>query len=125
MKIIVKLHSLVDVITNSSTELFIIDKNKGLDFVRQIVEETYNKYPSEYAHHKPSVVLENPEWYEGSINIETKEAIEFLENRGYKIKAPEVEQEPEAIIISWDRGYMSPSFVKEISTIFNTDVITN
>jgi len=123
MKIIIKIHSLVDVITNSSTELFIIDKNKGLEFVKEIVNSIYDKYPIE--HHRPSVMLENPEWYEGNYNIETEEAIKFLENRGYKIEAPEVQQEPEAIIVSWDRGYMSREFIKEISTIFDVDVITN
>jgi hypothetical protein len=32
----IRLHSFVDIITNSSTELFVIDQNYGLDYVKEI-----------------------------------------------------------------------------------------
>ena len=61
-KFIIPIHSFVDVITNSSTELFIIDKEKGLEMVKEIVEEGLKKYPSEY-NKVPSVHIDNPEYY--------------------------------------------------------------
>lgn len=119
MKFIIKIQSLIDVITNSSSELFIIDKNKGLDFVEEIVNQAIKKYPSKFGD-RPNVTIENPEYYDGSYGcFNVEDAIDKLNKRGYKIIAPESPVEPEAIIISWERGYMSEEFINYISEIFN------
>lgn len=41
---IIDVHSLVDVITNSSTELFILDTNKSVTLVTEILQDMYNVY---------------------------------------------------------------------------------
>jgi hypothetical protein len=38
-KIVIPIHSMVDVITNSSTELFVLDTEKSVEVVREILEE--------------------------------------------------------------------------------------
>ncbi len=48
--------------------------------------------------------------------------IKWLEQRGYKIIAPEKETEPEAIIVSWDMGAMNSEFIKFIEETFDTEV---
>lgn len=45
--LVVKPHSFIDVITNSSTELFVTDKDRSVEFVKELLQEllnTYNKY---------------------------------------------------------------------------------
>lgn len=125
-RFILRLHSVIDVITNSSTELFIIDKEKGLQYVQEIVNEALKKFPPKYGEHIPYVSIENPEYYDGNCGIfDTQEAIKHLESRGYKVTPPDVPQEPEAIIISWERGYMSDGFMKYISEVFDVEPTYN
>ena len=50
--------------------------------------------------------------------------ITCLKNRGYKIEAPKEPQEPKAIIISWERGYMSREFINFIKETFNVELIS-
>ena len=40
--IIINVHSMVDVITNSSTELFVLDTEKSLDGIKDILQEAIN-----------------------------------------------------------------------------------
>ena len=40
--IIINVHSMVDVITNSSTELFVLDTEKSLDWIKDILQEAIN-----------------------------------------------------------------------------------
>jgi len=131
-KFIIPIHSFVDVITNSSTELFIIDKEKGLDMVKKIVEEGLKKFPGAYGtnNNKLHVYLDNPEYYDDSVldgmcSDDLEKIIFELKKRGYKIKAPKIPQEPKAIIISWERGYMSGEFISFIETTFNVKLINN
>jgi len=44
--IVIKIHSFVDVITNSSTELFVADTKKSLKQVKEILKELVNHYNS-------------------------------------------------------------------------------
>ena len=50
--ITIKAHSFIDVITNSSTELFVGDQAKGVEFIKAAMDELLvgydKKYPSEY-----------------------------------------------------------------------------
>ena len=38
MKIVIQIHSFVDVITNSSTELFVLDTDKSVEAVKEILQ---------------------------------------------------------------------------------------
>lgn len=121
----IAVHSVIDVITNSSTELFIIDKEKGhnLEYVQEIVNDTLKKFPPLYEGCLPYVTLENPEYYDGNcVMMNTEDAIKHLESRGYKIEPPEVVHEPEAITISWERGYMRKEFIDYISKLFDAEL---
>lgn len=121
-KFVIPIHSIVDVITNSSTELFIIDKEKGVDFVQEIVNQAYAKYPSKYCS-CPQARIDNPEYYDGSFGCwDIEESIKKLEQRGYKVIAPEVVIDPEVIVISWERGYMQRGFIDIISNAFNVEL---
>lgn len=44
MKLLIKTHSFIDVITNSSTELFICDTSKTLEEVKQIIQDQWNLF---------------------------------------------------------------------------------
>lgn len=39
--LVLRIHSTIDVITNSSTELFVCDKEKSLDAVKKLIEEKW------------------------------------------------------------------------------------
>lgn len=125
-KAIILVHSFVDVITNSSTELFIIDKEKGLETVKETVSEALKKYPMEYpSYGTPDVRLDNPTFYNDMYYNEGEAElfIKFLELKGYKVIPPEKEIEPEAIVISWERGSCSQGFINFIEKTFNAEII--
>jgi len=129
-KVIIPIHSFIDVITNSSSELFVIGAEKGLEEVQKIVEHALIDFPAEeyWAQgHKPSVYLGDPSWYmDINFNLyEDAAIIKWLEMKGYKVEAPEKIKEPEAIIIEWERGYVSNDFIKYISELFETEVISH
>ena len=123
-KLIIPIHSFVDIITNSSTELFIIDKDKGLDMVKEIVSDAIKKHPPYYDCGNPQVYIENPSYYSNYYYHEhdIERAIKQLTLRGYKIIAHEEEKKPEAIIISWERGEMSREFIEYISQVFDVEL---
>lgn len=129
-KIVIPIHSFIDVITNSSSELFVIEAEKGLEAVQKIVEHALIDYPSDHSWaegSKPSVYLGDPSYYMDNnfTFYEDAELIKWLEMKGYKVEAPEVIKEPEAIIISWERGYVSEEFINYISETFNVEVISH
>jgi len=41
-KFIIPIHSMVDLITNSSTELFVLDTDKSLEVVKEILQDAIN-----------------------------------------------------------------------------------
>jgi GH35 family endo-1,4-beta-xylanase len=111
----INLHSVIDVITNSSTELFIVDKKYGLEFVTNIIKEKF----SDFQEYGIAIYLDNPTW--GWEFFETEEVIKQLEARGYKIITPEVEMKPQAIMISAEQGCMSKEFKDFIKETFNAE----
>ena len=115
----ISLHSAIDVITNSSTELFIVDKKFGLDFVTKLVKEKEAEFPAVHDHYKVSIFLDNPEWGWNFFDVE--EAIKILEAKGYKIVAPDVEVVPQAIMISCEQGYISDKLRQYIIETFNAE----
>ena len=122
MYIKIPIHSIVDVITNSSTELFIIDKEKGVEMVQSVIDEAIKKFPAEYGNYTPTASLEHADHYQDNWFNE-EEVITFLKRKGYKVEAPENPQEPQVIVISWKRGDMSHDFIKFIEEAFDTEVI--
>ena|ERR1035437_4748430 len=121
MKAIIRVHSFVAEITNSSTELFVLDSDKSLEFIKQIVEEKEKEFPCSY-NGKVFVRKDNPYSYGGTTVYDIDETLKYLRAIGYKIETPEVEIEPEAIIISCERGCMHPEFKRFIEEYFNTEV---
>jgi len=129
-KITIPIHSVIDVITNSSFELFIVEAEKGLEAVKKIVDHAMIDFPSEYTWaegSKPNVYIGDPSYYmDNNFNhYNDEDLIKWLEMKGYKIEAPEKTKEPEAIIIEWERGYLSEGFIRFISETFNTEVISH
>ena len=45
-RIVLKIHSMVDIITNSSTELFVVDTDKTMDVVKDILEKAIELHNS-------------------------------------------------------------------------------
>ena len=41
--LIIRTHSFIDLITNSSTEMFVINGSYELDFVKKVIEEKFPK----------------------------------------------------------------------------------
>jgi hypothetical protein len=122
----INIHSFVDVITNSSTELFVANTEKSLEQVREIVYEMEKKWPDDHGH-RFNVAMENPDYhyFDESAYVDTADAITHLTNRGYKVIKPKVEKEPEALIISIERGGIHPEMKKFIIETFNAKYFCN
>ena len=116
---IIKTHSYLDIITNSSTELFVLYTDKSLEMVREIIVEKEKEFPCEYGEHF-YINYDNPYYYGECPVDDVEEAVKYLRLIGYKIEAPEVEKEPRAIIISCERGCMNRNMVEFIEETFNT-----
>jgi hypothetical protein len=74
MKIVVKPHSFIDLITNSSTEVFVCNRGHTLEQVQRIVDDLLDLF--HYSHYEKPIVQEaedgwEEEYYgEGAILIE-------------------------------------------------------
>lgn len=118
-KMIFAVHSMVDVITNSSTELFIVDADQETSAVALIIEEMEKQFPTDY-HAK--VFVRQTEEYE--LNdmfgyIDEDEAVKYLKALGYKVEKPDDNFKLRFITISCERGCMHPDLRKFIETTFN------
>lgn len=57
----INMHSMVDIITNSSTELFVIDKNRSIYLVKEILQDAIDLYNKvENSNHKFHDVFDEP-----------------------------------------------------------------
>ncbi len=124
VKFIINVHSMVDVITNSSTEIFVLDSEKGLQMVRDMILEMEKKYPNEYGH-RISVDLAD-DWELKDVfgchwdDEDQENVIKLLESKGYTITPPETEVEQNRFIsVSFERGGMHPKLDKFIRETFN------
>ena len=111
MKILIaKPHSMVDLITNSSTEIFTIDTDKDIEVVREMIDTIQNQYPNKYGYRLFVDYLsayEVPE-YTGIYN-DTDEIIKHLTMLGYTVTPPEKELDQLPIIkISGELGGIDP-----------------
>lgn len=63
-------HSIVDVITNSSTELFVIDTDKSVETVKEILQEAVNLHNKvEETSYKFEDIFEEPVFNKGKVII--------------------------------------------------------
>ncbi len=68
---IIQPHSIVDVITNSSTELFVIDTDKSIETVKEILQEAINLHNKvEETSYTFEEIFEEPRFNEGKVTIE-------------------------------------------------------
>lgn len=112
---------MVDVITNSSTELFIIDTQQELDLVKSIIQEKEKEFPSEYSYNVCVSIAD--EWdIKGMFGyIDEDQAIKYLKAIGYSVEPPQSEKNLQVryITISCERGCMNPGLRSFIETTFS------
>lgn len=119
-KITIKIHSFIDLITNSSTEMFVIDNSKGIEFVKDIIEA---KFPKLF---KEIHIYEGEDEYMWEFNEYDKErSIRYLKKMGYTLIEPPQDFIPLSIHISAERGTMSEEFIKFIEKEFNGEYSSN
>ncbi len=117
-----KPHSVVDIITNSSTEIFTIDDDRDLELIRDMIYEMEKKYPNVYGHKLHVNFLQ--QWQLNEIfNVysEPEDMISYLKALGYKVEPPEVPivDDTKYIAISAERGGMDQRLVDFINRTFN------
>jgi hypothetical protein len=119
-KFIFAIHSMVDVITNSSTELFIIDSEQELALIEAIIREKEKEFPTEYGNRV--YVSKTDEWeIKDMFNYpDEDEAVKYLKALGYTIEKPaEPKLAMRYISISCEQGCMHPGLKKFIRETFN------
>ena len=123
-KIIFAVHSVVDVITNSSTEIFIIDAEQEVAIVEAIIKEKEKEFPTEYNYRVS--VSQTDEWEIKDMfgYIDEDEAVKYLKAIGYKVEKSENPQPIRYITISCERGCMNSglkSFIRNTFAIIQED----
>jgi malate/lactate dehydrogenase len=114
----IKIHSFIDLITNSSTELFIIDRSYGVDIINEAIQA---KFPGIGL----SAYLTEPQWFYYESEDELERSIERLRERGYQIIEPKEKLlKPKEIHISCERGEMTEEFKQYITEVFNGEYET-
>ncbi len=118
-KFIIEIHSFVDVITNSSTELFICDTDRAVAEVAALVAEIEKRYPNEYGHglsvdHANDYELQDVFGY-----MEEEDAVKFLKAKGYTVEKPKEDSTPKYISISAERGGLDTRVKDFIEEAFN------
>jgi len=118
-QITIRTHSAIDLITNSSTEMFIIDKSNNItvDIINAAIKE---KFPD----CELRAYAGTPDWFYYESDEEVEEHVRRLRARGYVVAAPLEVTEPEEIQISCERGGMSTEFKKFIIETFNGEYDT-
>jgi len=125
---IIDIHSFIDVITNSSTELFVCNSDKTVGEIEQLIREKEAIWPTqygEYVHVDNEDIIHlmnnkfNVNWYNDADVEETIGALEFL---GYEVSKPAIK--PNAITISCERGCMDRRLVEWLEKTFNTELIS-
>ena len=97
-------HSIIDLITNSSTEIFVIDTDKTLLAVQEIIKDLENQYPNEYGHGLYVDYVDEYDYQEMYDYIDKNQAIEYLTALGYTITPPLEENQKKLIKILGERG---------------------
>ena len=119
-QITIRIHSFIDLITNSSTEMFVIDNSYGIEFVRDAIRAKFPKLIDELDIH----VCEDEFIWEFN-QYDKERAIKYLKKMGYTIIEPAMNYIPMSIQIYSERGVMSKEFIKYIEEKFNGDYSSN
>jgi hypothetical protein len=116
-KFIISIHSFVDIITNSSTELFVLDTSNSVEFIEKLLKEKEKEFPPEYGHYISVDALED--WRIGEMfgYIDEENAINILRIKGYEIKKTNIKST--YIQICSERGGMHPKLKQFIENTFN------
>lgn len=112
-------HSLVDLITNSSTEIFTIQTNKTVEVVKEMIDELQKKYPNEYGHYLYTDIAsdEDIKAIHGHQYWDLEPIIKMMEDLGYIItKNP---NPPVFITLSAERGGLDLHIRQFINENFN------
>ena len=118
-KFYIKIHSFIDLITNSSTEIFMLDTQQTVEVIQQIISEKQREFPPEYEYGGNAYVGVADDWEikEAFGYIDEEEAINYLKAKGYKIEKGE--DLTNYICIKCERGYMNDRLKDFIKSTFN------
>ena len=121
MKIVISIHSFVDVITNSSTEIFVCDTEKSVEMVSDMVDAIQTMFPNEYGHTLSVRQSDEDEvtYAFGDFNIDKEDAVKFLKSKGYKVEPPAEELKITHVTISGERGGIDSRVEEFIRENFN------
>ena len=123
--IIIAVHSVVDSITNSSTEFFVVDTNLEVSVVESMVKEKEKEFPSEYGYHVYVNKMEEYQLKDMFGYPDEEECVQYLVALGYKVEKPESSTPNIRYIqISCERGCINPSlknFIMSTFTVIKND----
>ena len=119
-RITIKVHSFVDLITNSSTEMFMIDNSHGIEFVKDAIQARFPELMKELSIH-----LDEDEFIWEFNQYDKERAIKYLLKMGYTIIEPSADFIPMSIQIYAERGTMPDEFIKFIEEKFNGEYSSN
>lgn len=125
IEFVISIHSFIDVITNSSSEIFVCDTDKILEDVTALVKAKEKEWPSEYGYHV-SISLEQASNYLDNYYYEYQipEMVKFLKSYGFEITEPKEEiKEKQVIVVSCERGVINPLLRDWIIKTFNSELI--
>lgn len=119
-QITIKIHSFIDLITNSSTEMFVIDNSYGIEFVRDAIRAKFPELIDEF-----QICLDTDQFLWEFNEYDKKRAIKYLKKLGYTLIEPAIDYIPMSIQIYSERGTMSDEFIKYIEEKFNGEYSSN
>ena len=115
-------HSFVDVITNSSTELFVCDENKSLELIENILQQIVVNYNEEQVPHDEWAY---PTTYEQTFDkpyVYTQEMYDKVKKEGYGCCSYESQETVGKIIIEGANDNSIPDGVSErLENVLNTN----
>lgn len=119
-----KPHSFIDVITNSSTEIFMLDTKKTVSAIEEIIKEIEREYPPEYdfcgcGHSNGYATVEEAHEWEIKKSFgyfDEDKAVNFLKALGYTVDKKE--DAHQFICIKAERGYMNEGLKDFINKTF-------
>lgn len=116
---IINVHSFIDVITNSSTELFMLDTDKSLEMVTELVKDKEKEFPPDYGFYVSINYAEDYHINEIFGYLDENEAKDYLIAKGYTVIPPTENINKKYICITADRGGMHPKLNDFIRDTFN------
>lgn len=114
-------HSVVDSITNSSTEMFTVQDDRDVELIKGILMEAVKKFqPTDVV--VPYVTTDISD-YEArdafDLSGTTESMISYLRYLGYTVDGPGPNHQFKLVSISWERGALCDDFIDYIKQNFN------